>query len=214
MIQSQFIKLPYKIERAPPPFEGTEIRYPESLVRHFLKEYTSAGDTVFDPFAGQGTTLFVAESLKRVPYGMEADPVRCEWAAGQLEHWTNLRCGDAGQCARQNFPRMDFVITSPPFMMKAHRWNPLYAGDPLQAGYDRYLKRMRQIFKAMKPVIRRGARIVVQVDNLPGRIYTPLVRDMSLALEVTYKPEAEIIVAWEGGKPDYRHTHCLVFRNS
>jgi hypothetical protein len=167
---------------------------------------------VFDPFAGQGTTLFVAEALQRIPYGMEADSARYEWAAGQLQHWTHLRHGDAGGMARQGFPKMDFVITSPPFMMKAHRWNPLYAGNPHYAGYDRYLKRMRQIFKATAGIMKRNAHMVVQVDNLPGRTFTPLVRDMGIVAAASFRQESEIIVAWDGGRPDYRHTHCLLFR--
>jgi len=41
------------------------------LVRELLDRYSLAGDTVFDPFAGHGTTLWVAEELGRVPLGLE-----------------------------------------------------------------------------------------------------------------------------------------------
>lgn len=210
---NNFITLPYKLEREAPPFEANAIKYPESLVRHFLHLYTKRGDKVFDPFAGLGTTLFVAEDMGRIPFGMEYDPKRYEWVAGQLQHWTNLIHGDSGRVAAQGFPKMDFCMTSPPFMAKNHQWNPLYAGDPSKAGYAKYLSRMKAIYRQIATIMKRDAMMVVQCDNLPGRVYTPLVRDLSLTLSQVLKLENEIIVAWDGGKKDYRHTHCLIFKN-
>ena len=57
-------------------FQDDDVRYSESLVEHFLEQYTQKGDVVFDPFAGFGTTLFVAERMGRVPYGVEIDQDR------------------------------------------------------------------------------------------------------------------------------------------
>lgn len=208
-----FITLPWKLERGHPPFEKHDIKYPESLVRHFLKLHTKPGDKIFDPFSGLGTTLFVAEEMKRIPYGVEHDGGRQEWVAGQMRHWTNLKRGDAADMLRMGFPKMDFAMTSPPYMPKQHKWNPLYGGDPKHAGYDAYLKRMAHIFGKMQKLLKRNAVFILQADNLPGRIYTPLVRDLGMAAERHFQLQDEAIIAWEGGRPDYRHTHCLVFRN-
>lgn len=215
MTQPLFMTLPFKMEREPPPFEGQDIKYPESLVRYFLNAYTRPGDKVFDPFAGLGTTLFVAEELGRIPYGIENEPSRREWVAGQLEHWTHLIEGDSGELAGYGFPKMDFAMTSPPFMAKNHKWNPLYAGDPDYQGYEVYLRQMQVIFKQLAALMKRGAHIVIQADNLPGRTYTPLVRDLAIAMnaaDAAMRLDAEVIIAWEGGREDYRHTHCLVFK--
>lgn len=209
-----FITLPYKLERDPPPFETNEIKTPESLPRYFIKEFTRPGQTVFDPFAGLGSTLFVAESLKRIPYGIEADPRRHAWVAGQMDNWMNLICADSARAATLGLPRMDFSLTAPPFMAITHKWNPLYGGDPAKDGYDSYLKRMRHIYKQVNKIMKRKARIVVQVDNIPGRRFTPLIRDLSNALSKELTLENEITVAWRGGRDDYRHTTCLVFRNN
>lgn len=206
------LTLPYVLERDPPPFEGNAIKYPESLVRYFLKTHTRRGDKIFDPFAGLGTTLFVAEEMKRIPFGIEADERRYEWVAGQMTHWQNLVCGDSGGLEKMGFPKMDFCMASPPFMQKSTRWNPLFAGNPAKAGYDIYLKQMRRIYAQVAGIMKRGATIVVHADNLPGKTYTPLVRDLSLAIEQSLRLESEIIVTWKNAKPYYPHTHCLVFK--
>ena len=214
MTQPSFISLPYALERDAPSFEDNDIKYPETLVRHFLTAFTKRGDKVFDPFAGLGTTLFVAEEMNRIGYGIEADPMKQEWVAGQLENWTNLVCADSFKASKLGFPKMDFCMTSPPFMPNHHRWNPLFNGDPKKAGYDVYLKRMSAIFAGLKPVLKKGAMLVVQVDNIPGKTYTPLVRDLSVAISKTFRPDGETIVAWKNGPADYPHTHCLIFKNA
>ena len=48
---------PYSL---PTNFQEDDVRFPESLVEHFLEQYTQKGEIVLDPFAGFGTTLFVA----------------------------------------------------------------------------------------------------------------------------------------------------------
>ncbi len=212
--EKNFITLPWRLERGHPPFEKHDIKYPESLVRHFLKLYTKPGDKIFDPFTGLGTTLFVAEEMGRIPYGIEHDGGRQEWVAGQMQHWGNLKRGDAADMLRMGFPKMDFAMTSPPYMPNHHKWNPLYGGDPKHAGYDIYLKRMGFIFGCLKKLMKRNATLIVQADNLPGKTYTPLVRDLSSVIEPHFRLDNEIIVAWSNAKPGYGHTHCLVFKNA
>ena len=211
---NSFLTLSGKRERDPPPFESNAIKYPESLVRHFLREFTTRGQNVFDPFAGLGTTLFVAEEMGRIPYGIEADGRRHEWVAGQLNHWTHLVHGDAGRLTRFGLPRMDFSMASPPFMARTHRWNPLYAGDPARAGYACYLRRLGFIYKQVAGLMKRNAMVVIHVDNIRGKSFTPLVRDISLAVSPTLKPVDEIVIAWDGATGADRHTHCLIFRNA
>ncbi len=209
-----FVTLPFILEEQASAFVDADDKYPESLVRYFLKEYTEKGQRVFDPFAGLGTTLFVCEEMGRIPYGIEKDRKRYEWVAGQLENWQNLVWGDAATLQDQGFPKMDFVITSPPYMPKHHKWNPLYGGDPAKAGYDKYLKRMQHIFQNLSQLMKRNALVVVQLDNLPGRRFTPLVWDVGNAIAKTMRLESEIIVKWDPAKKDYPHTHCLLFKNT
>lgn len=210
----EYAELPFRCreERRYP--DDAEDRYPESLVRAFLEYYTKPGDRVFDPFLGFGTTAFVAEEMGRIPYGIEADGERFEWAAGQLEHWMSVVHGDAADIGSFNLPRMDFCITSPPYMPAHHKWNPLYGGDPAYAGYETYLARMAEIFGALAGIMKRGARIVVQCDNLQGRVFTPLVRDIGAAVAQNLKPEGETIIRWTDALPGYPYTHCLIFKKA
>lgn len=210
-----FITIPYILERDPPPFEDNYIKYPEGMARHFIREFTKPGDKILDPFSGLGTTLFVAEEMKRIPFGVEYDPKRHQWVAGQMENWMHLVNGDSAKIAAMGFPKMDFCMTSPPYMPCHHKWNPLFAGNPAKAGYDKYLKQMGLIFAQVSKLMKRNAYIVVQADNLPGPPrYTPLVHDLAAVISKSFRPENEIIVAFEGGKKEYRHTHCLVFKKT
>lgn len=213
MKHNSFVTLPFVLERDAPPFEGNDIKYPESLVRYCLKRYAKPKSKVLDPFLGMGTTAFVSEEIGHVPYGIETDRQKYEWVAGQLEHWQNIVHGDAGKINAYGFPKFDICMTSPPYMPCHHRWNPLYNGDPKKAGYDQYLKRLGIIFANIKPLMKKNAYIIVQADNLQGRRYTPLVRDIGIAIEKSFRLEQELIVKWDNPKPDYSNTHCLIFRN-
>ncbi len=213
MKDNHFITLPYTLERAAPPFEDNGIVYPASLVRHFLKHYTKKNDKVLDPFAGLGTTLFAAEEMGRIPYGVESERQRFEWTAGQMKHWQHLRHDDSARIARLDLPKMDFCITSPPFMSKDHQWNPLYSGNPAYKGYPAYIARLKHTFSEIAKVMKKGAHVVVQVDNIRGRrAFTPLVHDMAAAIAASLRLDDEKIIRWENGPADYPYTHCLIFK--
>ena len=50
---------------------GHDAAFPKTLPEWFIKLFTIEGDTVLDPFAGSGTTLFVANALNRNSVGIE-----------------------------------------------------------------------------------------------------------------------------------------------
>ncbi|MBI3653090.1 MAG: site-specific DNA-methyltransferase [Acidobacteria bacterium] len=58
---------------------------PEELLRKFVLASSQIGDLVIDPFSGSGTTLTVAEQLKRQWKGCDTSSEYCQWAAHRIE---------------------------------------------------------------------------------------------------------------------------------
>jgi hypothetical protein len=52
--------------------------FPRALVEFFVRAFTDAGDIVFDPFMGSGTTMAAAHTLDRAGYGCEISPGYCD----------------------------------------------------------------------------------------------------------------------------------------
>jgi DNA modification methylase len=68
----------------PPPPPHHPATYPVALPEFFLSAYSDAGDVVFDPFMGSGTTLIAAEKTKRVAIGTE---LSARYAQVILNRW-------------------------------------------------------------------------------------------------------------------------------
>ena len=66
--------------------------FPVTLPEFFINAYTDAGDIVFDPFMGSGTTLIAAEKLNRVGFGMEISPAYCDVI---IKRWCEFTGGTA-----------------------------------------------------------------------------------------------------------------------
>ena len=58
---------------------------PEELLRKIVLASSNTGDLVIDPFLGSGTTVVVAEQLKRKWKGCDISLEYCEWAARRVE---------------------------------------------------------------------------------------------------------------------------------
>lgn len=59
--------------------------FPEELPEWFIKLFTKPFDTVLDPFMGSGTTLIVANRMKRNSIGIDIIPEYCEMVKKQLD---------------------------------------------------------------------------------------------------------------------------------
>ena len=205
------IDLPYSNQHNAPINEDNSDQFQSSFADYFIENYSKPDDKILDPFLGFGTTAFVSEDLGRIPYGIEADRARYEWAAGQCEHWENIKHADAGDIAACGFPKMDLCVTSPPFMPITDKWNPLYNGDPAHAGYDQYLTRLGEIFESLASHMKRGAHVIVHADNIQTRRFTPLIRDFSHIIGQHLRAENEITIRWSTSAPQ-THTNALIFK--
>jgi DNA modification methylase len=57
---------------------GHPAAYPVGLPDFFVKAYTDAGDVVFDPFMGSGSSIIAAEKNGRIGCGTELSPKYCD----------------------------------------------------------------------------------------------------------------------------------------
>ena len=64
--------------------------FPNELPEWFIKLFTKEGDMVLDPFAGSGTTLFVAQKMQRHSIGIEILPEYYEMILKQKEHLQSI----------------------------------------------------------------------------------------------------------------------------
>jgi DNA modification methylase len=209
-----------KLRELPESLQSDDNRYSESLVEYFLALYTKPGDIVLDMFVGLGTTLFVAEKMGRIPYGIEYDEKRYKYVRSHLVNKENLRHGDSRNLSTFNLPEIDFSMTSPPYMMKEHAKNALTAYT--QPGtYHGYLDELQAVFTQLKPLLKWDAHVVVEISNLRGNGITTLAWDVERVLSRVLRFEGEVVIGWRGedeGKGTYGHgydhSYCLVFTNS
>jgi DNA modification methylase len=200
--------------KLPPEFRNDDVRFSESLAEYFIEHFTQPGEIVFDPFAGFGTTLLVAEAMERIPFGLEFDPRRVAYVQTRLQHPHRLLHGDARQLATYDVPPFDLSLTSPPYMQKDDPEDPFAAYTTPGRGYQAYLQDIQQVYAQMRQVMKPQAHIVIEVANLKGaRGVTPLAWDVAAAVGQVLIFEGEIVITWEPTYGyGYDHSYCLIFR--
>ena len=198
----------------PPGMLGPDVRYSESLVRHFLAEFTREGDAVFDPFAGFGTTLKAAEAMGRAGYGTEINPQRLAYARAQLQRPERLLAADVRHLASLSLPQFQLSLSSPPFMGKSDQENPLTDYSTPGQGYGQYLRDLAGVYEQVGRKMSEDGHIVIEVCNL--RLYdglTTLAWDIVGEVAKKLSFQGEVVIVWESGYGfGYDHSYCLVFR--
>ena len=64
---------------------------PVALPARFMELHSAAGDVVFEPFAGSGSTIIAAEQLNRRCFGIEISPAYCDVIVARWERLTGRK---------------------------------------------------------------------------------------------------------------------------
>lgn len=197
----------------PANFRNDDVRYPESLVEYFIEEFTQKGDIVFDPFAGFGTTLVVAERMERVSYGMEIDQDRVNFARSRIANPKRLIHGDARHLGGLDFPQFDFSMTSPPYMTRDNHPQYPFSGYRITGEtYGDYLRDIRNIYAQLRARMKPSGKVVLEVANLKSEKHvTTLAWDVAQEISQVFRFEGEVIVCWDQCAYGNDHTYCLLF---
>ena len=246
------------IHNPPPRKKGVLVhpaKFPETLAQEFIEFFTKGGETVLDPMAGTGSTLVAALRSGRNSYGIELNPRYAEIAKemiaeeraaldGSVENLkSEIIHGDAAQTADYQLPRIDYVLTSPPYWDMLHakgaetqkkrrdsdQLDVHYSDDPADLGnisdYEEFVGKLVTIYEGLKPVLCEKAYLTIIVKNVKkgGKIY-PLAWDIARELGKTYTLKDEKIWVQDNQRlapfglgsawvSNTFHHYCLQFRN-
>ena len=209
-------------KKLPEHLHSADIRNPDALIEFFLELYTKKGDLVIDIFAGFGTTLFVAEELERIPYGIEYNSSRVSYIKSELQHKENIVHGDSRILDTFTFPKMDFAFSSPPYMHEFDHEYYALANYTTSGTYEQYLDELQEIYLNLKKNLKPNAIVVIEISNIKrkGKEITTLAWDVAKTISKVLYFEGEIIIGWKGEPSDegiygygYDHSYCLIFQN-
>ena len=82
---------------------------PEELIRKFILASSNEGDLVIDPFSGSGTTVVVAEQLKRRWMGCDLNMEYNDWAFKRIENVCRMTKEDWIAFDRKNAGRRESI---------------------------------------------------------------------------------------------------------
>ena len=167
---------------------------------------------MLDPFAGYGTTFIVAERMSRLPFGIELNKEKVQYARNKLARPENLIQGDSRVLAAIDLPAIDFSITSPPYMNKYDLQDPFTDNSTEIQGYPSYLRNIRSIYKQIQKHMKPTGKVVLEVANLKreGQV-TTLAWDVAQEISKVMHFDGEVVVCWDKYGYGYDHSYCLVF---
>jgi len=196
----------------PSRFRHEDIRVSDNLVEFFVNEFTNQGQVVFDPFAGYGTILLIAEEMGRLGYGIEYSKSKADYIHGLLAHPERLIHGDSRRLADYELPLIDLCLTSPPYTNQSDTENPFVDYRQKGFNYPSYLQEMGNIFTQVTQKLNPSGHVVIEAANLKKQgDVTTLAWDIGHEVSKILHFEGEIMIGWDRYGYGYNHSYCLVF---
>ena len=184
-------------------------RFPEELAGVVLNTYSKKGNWIIDPFAGFGTTIHVAQNMKRNAIGFEIEEDRAKFANKGLEEPNRVIYTPIEKLADYDLPKFNLLFTSPPYVtvnLEDDPWGESYFED------------MKSIFKKIKKTLTKEATVIVEVSNIRTKDgFRPLAWQLGELLSKIFVFQGEVIRVnsskTEAG-PGFDHSYLLVYKNS
>lgn len=168
--------------------------FPVAMAKRVIEQFTHKGELVIDPFVGSGTTLLAAQDLNRNAVGFDLKQEYIELAESRLiapplgnQCQQIAVCDDARNIVNRIAPgTVKLAFTSPPYanilnrkrknksrrgdLRKNEQFDKVeqYSQDPRDLGTlaaDAFEKEISAIFKAMMPVFKEKAHILINITD-------------------------------------------------
>lgn len=186
---------------------GSWFRFPEEFAARIIERFSKAGDWIFDPFSGFGTTQVAAEKVGRHAIGFEKEIDRFQFTQKRIQAPSKIIHDNIFHWENHQLPKSDLLFTSPPYG-SFREWDA--------AGMAHYWEDFTNLFSGFQEVLKPTAKIVVELCNRRlenGDIQT-LAWDAAKILSSIYKFRGEIIRCNTGPEiagPGYDHSYLMVF---
>jgi DNA modification methylase len=170
-------------------------KFPEELIELFLPYFTKESDNVFDPMCGTGSTILCSLQNNRNGFGVELSEFffnianeRNKNYLKSLDPKTNklkfkLLNKDARKIKKTDFPKFDYIITSPPYWdmlnMKGAEGQARrkekglqlnYSDDTFDLGnidnFDTFLNELVEIYFKIIQNLKPGGYFTIVVKNI------------------------------------------------
>ncbi|MDQ0013980.1 hypothetical protein J2W23_002362 [Variovorax boronicumulans] len=211
--------------RARDPMGGRDCGWVEQMLP-FVRQFSQPGDTVFDPFAGFGTTLLAARLEGRLASGCEVDAgridlIRERLARHALAQGTTLLHGSCDALDDTAFPPFDLCLTNVPYFGCGWTGAPVASQLYDSQSYAQHLDGLRSVFHRARAGLREGGACIAMVQNIRlGDRVLPLAFDLARILGSLFIMEEERVLIYPhesndtstDGRTDRRHEYALVFR--
>lgn len=194
----------------PSQLDEWKVAFPPRVVEKLIKEYSKKGDTIFDPFAGFGTTIMVAKRLGRKAFGTEIEQEPIEFAKKKFN--VDLIKKSAFELDYSKYQKIDLCIFSPPY------WGPSLEANT----YEEYVEKLRELSAIIKGRMNKGAHMLVLIQNYQtdNGLLTQA-WDIGNAIKKELFLEQDLIwcIDRRKSKRDMQHEaadhhYCLVFRKN
>ncbi|MCR6476590.1 DNA methyltransferase [Variovorax sp. ZS18.2.2] len=211
--------------RARDPMGGRDCGWVEQMLP-FVRQFSQPGDTVFDPFAGFGTTLLAARLEGRLASGCEVDAgridlIRERLARHELAQGTTLLHGSGDALEDAVLPPFDLCLTNVPYF--GCGWTGAPSASQLydSQSYAQHLDGLRNVFHRVRARLREGGACIAMVENIRlGDRVLPLAFDLARILGSLFTMEEERVLIYPhesietdaDARTDRRHEYALVFR--